>query len=85
MSTESYYWLVLALSIPAFLWLCRRSGLGLAVVPNPRGVWRGRTSTTAFGPHPLPFTHKRNYAAPLRFRPRLRCGFLRLHHRRKLA
>ena len=66
MLNRSYYWLILALSIPAFLWLIPDAVDGLALSFQPNDVLARTTSSTGFGLIPLPFTAE-NYAALFRF------------------
>jgi len=61
MGNRAYGWLVLALSIPAFVWLIPTLWMvSLSLQPN--DVLARTTSTTAFGLIPIPFTLD-NYAA----------------------
>ena len=62
---RSYYWLVLDLSIPAFLWLVPTIWM-VSLSFQPNEVLARTTSTTAFGLIPLPFTAD-NYAALFAF------------------
>ena len=62
---RSYYWLVLGLSIPAFLWLVPTIWM-VSLSFQPNEVLARSTSTTAFGLIPLPFTAD-NYAALFAF------------------
>ena len=62
---RSYYWLVLGLSIPAFLWLVPTIWM-VSLSFQPNEVLARTTSTTAFGLIPLPFTAD-NYAALFAF------------------
>lgn len=65
MLNRSYYWLVLALSIPAFIWLVPTIWMvSLSLQPNE--VLARTTSTTFFGLIPIPFTAD-NYAALFAF------------------
>jgi multiple sugar transport system permease protein len=62
---RSYYWLITALSIPAFLWLIPTLWM-VSLSFQPNEVLARTTSTTAFGLIPLPFTAE-NYAALFSF------------------
>lgn len=62
---RSYCWLVLGLSIPAFLWLVPTIWM-VSLSFQPNEVLARTTSTTAFGLIPLPFTAD-NYAALFAF------------------
>ena len=65
MLNRGYYWLVLALSIPAFLWLVPTIWMvSLSLQPNE--VLARTTSTTALGLVPIPFTFD-NYLALFSF------------------
>ena len=65
MLSRSYVWLVIALSIPAFLWLLPTIWMvSLSLQPN--DVLARTTSTTALGLVPIPFTAD-NYAALFTF------------------
>jgi len=65
MGNRAYGWLVLALSIPAFVWLIPTLWMvSLSLQPN--DVLARTTSTTAFGLIPIPFTLD-NYAALFAF------------------
>jgi multiple sugar transport system permease protein len=65
MLNRSYYWLILALSIPAFLWLVPTIWM-VSLSFQPNDVLARSTSTTAFGLIPIPFTAE-NYAALFSF------------------
>jgi multiple sugar transport system permease protein len=52
---RSYYWLIIALSIPAFLWLIPTLWM-VSLSFQPNDVLARTTSTTAFGLIPIPFT-----------------------------
>jgi len=62
---RSYYWLVLGLSIPAFLWLVPTLWM-VSLSFQPNEVLARTTSSTFFGLIPLPFTTE-NYAALFSF------------------
>ncbi|NBB98347.1 MAG: ABC transporter permease subunit [Alphaproteobacteria bacterium] len=62
---RSYYWLILALSIPAFLWLVPTIWM-VSLSFQPNDVLARTTSTTALGLIPIPFTPD-NYIALFRF------------------
>ena len=63
--TRSYYWLILALSIPAFLWLVPTLWM-VSLSFQPNEVLARTTSSTFFGLIPIPFTAE-NYAALFAF------------------
>lgn len=58
---RGYYWLILGLSIPAFLWLVPTIWM-VSLSFQPNEVLARTTSSTAFGLIPIPFTLD-NYAA----------------------
>ena len=58
---RSYYWLVICLSIPAFLWLVPTIWM-VSLSFQPNEVLARTTSSTVFGLVPVPFTEE-NYAA----------------------
>jgi len=60
MLDRSYYWLILALAIPAFLWLVPTIWM-VSLSFQPNDVLARTTSSTALGLVPLPFTAQ-NYA-----------------------
>lgn len=62
---RSYYWLILGLSIPAFLWLVPTLWM-VSLSFQPNDVLARTTSTTALGLIPIPFTTD-NYAALFQF------------------
>lgn len=62
---RSYYWLVLGLSIPAFLWLVPTLWM-VSLSFQPNEVLARTTSSTFFGLIPLPFTAE-NYVAVFSF------------------
>ena len=62
---RGYYWLILALSLPAFLWLVPTLWM-VSLSFQPNEVLARSTSTTFFGLIPIPFTLD-NYAALFRF------------------
>ncbi len=62
---RSYYWLILALSIPAFLWLVPTIWM-VSLSFQPNDVLARTTSSTALGLIPIPFTPD-NYIALFRF------------------
>jgi len=62
---RSYYWLILALSIPAFLWLVPTLWM-VSLSFQPNDVLARTTSSTALGLIPIPFTPD-NYIALFRF------------------
>jgi multiple sugar transport system permease protein len=69
---RSYYWLITALSIPAFLWLIPTLWM-VSLSFQPNEVLARTTSTTAFGLIPSrspPRTTQRSSASARR-----RCGF----------
>lgn len=63
--SRSYYWLVIALSIPAFVWLVPTIWM-VSLSFQPNEVLARTTSTTAFGLIPIPFTAE-NYGALFAF------------------
>jgi multiple sugar transport system permease protein len=65
MGNRAYGWLVLALSIPAFIWLVPTLWM-VSLSFQPNEVLARTTSTTAFGLIPIPFTLD-NYAALFAF------------------
>jgi multiple sugar transport system permease protein len=65
MGTRSYAWLVIALAIPAFIWLIPTLWM-VSLSFQPNEVLARTTNTTAFGLIPIPFTTE-NYAALLTF------------------
>lgn len=65
MLSRSYFWLVTALSIPAFLWLVPTIWM-VSLSFQPNDVLARTTSTTALGLVPIPFTLD-NYAALFAF------------------
>ncbi len=62
---RSYYWLILALSIPAFIWLVPTIWM-VSLSFQPNDVLARTTSSTALGLIPIPFTAD-NYIALFRF------------------
>lgn len=62
---RSYYWLIVGLSVPAFLWLVPTIWM-VSLSFQPDEVLARTTSTTAFGLVPIPFTAE-NYAALFSF------------------
>ena len=62
---RSYYWLVFALSVPAFLWLVPTLWM-VSLSFQPNDVLARTTSTTALGLIPIPFTPD-NYIALFQF------------------
>lgn len=62
---RSYYWLVFAISIPAFLWLVPTIWM-VSLSFQPNDVLARSTSTTALGLIPIPFTPD-NYIALFQF------------------
>jgi multiple sugar transport system permease protein len=62
---RSYYWLILGLSIPAFIWLVPTLWM-LSLSLQPNEVLARTTSSTAFGLFPVPFTAE-NYVALFAF------------------
>lgn len=62
---RSYYWLILGLAIPAFIWLVPTLWM-LSLSLQPNEVLARTTSSTAFGLIPIPFTAE-NYAALFAF------------------
>jgi len=65
MLNRGYYWLVLALSIPAFVWLVPTIWM-VSLSFQPNDVLARTTSSTALGLVPIPFTAE-NYAALFTF------------------
>ena len=65
MLNRSYYWLVIALAIPAFIWLVPTIWM-VSLSFQPNDVLARTTSTTALGLVPIPFTTD-NYAALFAF------------------
>ncbi|WP_439155990.1 carbohydrate ABC transporter permease [Yoonia sp.] len=63
--SRSYYWLVMALAIPAFIWLVPTIWM-VSLSFQPNEVLARTTSTTAFGLIPIPFTAE-NYGALFAF------------------
>ena len=68
-----YYWLIMALAIPAFLWLVPILWM-LSLSFQPNELLARTTSNTAFGLLPIPFTLD-NYAALFSFGQTPRCFF----------
>ncbi len=62
---RSYYWLILALSVPAFIWLVPTIWM-VSLSFQPNDVLARTTSSTALGLIPIPFTPE-NYIALFRF------------------
>lgn len=62
---RSYYWLILGLSVPAFLWLVPTLWM-VSLSFQPNDVLARTTSTTALGLVPIPFTAD-NYIALFQF------------------
>ena len=62
---RSYYWLILVLSIPAFIWLVPTIWM-VSLSFQPNDVLARTTSSTALGLIPIPFTPE-NYIALFRF------------------
>jgi ABC-type glycerol-3-phosphate transport system permease component len=70
---RSYYWLITALSIPAFLWLIPTLWM-VSLSFQPNEVLARTTSTTAFGLIPYA-VHRRELRSALQPSARRRCGF----------
>jgi multiple sugar transport system permease protein len=62
---RSYYWLILGLSVPAFIWLVPTIWM-VSLSFQPNDVLARTTSSTALGLIPIPFTAE-NYIALFRF------------------
>jgi multiple sugar transport system permease protein len=69
---RSYYWLITALSIPAFLWLIPTLWM-VSLSFQPNDVLARTTSTTALRPDPDP-VHRRQLRSALQPSARRRCG-----------
>ena len=65
MQSRTYYWLITALAIPAFVWLIPTIWM-VSLSFQPNEVLARTTSSTALGLIPIPFTTE-NYAALFSF------------------